>query len=637
MSKYKGFSVAEVLTTMLIISVITAAIIPLMSEKSKVGRNETNALVCIKDLLAADLASGACKVAIDKCRFGNDKACDTLIHLTEFGSNDIEKQNARKILMEACNQGGKEACKYFVTACMKDSENCDIDTTNDELDLDYYLKLGKNDATPLSLVDNTTPYPGTKFLMVDQIKPFYQKGSGNSNLVAAVNSACCDGGNINLACYIQGVQTCIVSSGWIRRAETNIANLDTWSNRYKHGISLDADNVYFSGRYNNDNYIAALSRADGSKVWEKGFSDSNGGACIQIDGSGNFYVLQSGKQSGQSSGIMLTKYDSSFTKLWELCFSNTESTGGHGLVIKGDFIYMIYMIDGWSSAVAKIHTNGTHQWTSVPTGFGFGHAVNMEYRSLQVNDSGDLYILGLNPQFGGSEHFFTKIDTNGNHIWTKVIAGDATYYQRFGFVLGKNNSIYIPTSHNIIVKYTETVNDPYLTENFAVKLNDDRSNDYFHVKDMVFDSSSDLIYIIGAVTGSGLEIPGIMFAKLEDNGSGFDVLWARYIDDGNTPNYPREMLLDENKAFIYFNYLDASTSDQHIGKISTSLESNYNLTISPAGYPSISTKGSGTFDNSQTKLVTPATNNITTSYSQTISAVDTSGWSSGDMGTNWEN
>ena len=98
--------------------------------------------------------------------------------------------------------------------------------------------------------------------------------------------------------------------------------------------------------------------------------------------------------------------------------------------------------------VTKLDSKGEHLWTKL-----IGSDKNDEAKSLTIGDEdGQIYITGdtkgdINNQTnkGGNDAFITKLNTNGDHIWTKAIATKKDD-ESFSIISDKNGSIYVSGS-----------------------------------------------------------------------------------------------------------------------------------------------------------------------------------------------
>ncbi len=161
MLKNKGFSLAEILVALVVIGVITASAMPLMT---KMAQNKTgvdrNTIICISESPAEWYkeidgtteipAEGTkCWAAVVDTQHNRGRALETAKWYANNAKTELQKITAKKLLRTACDNGGKEACDYFIYSCWKsgsDSEPYCDDEAN-FLDLTYYLHQ-YTDVTP---------------------------------------------------------------------------------------------------------------------------------------------------------------------------------------------------------------------------------------------------------------------------------------------------------------------------------------------------------------------------------------------------------------------------------------------------------------------------------------------------------
>ncbi len=152
MLKNKGFSLAETLISLLIMSVAVGAAMhittKMLQSKTKLDHK---VLKCIKsgdfsfyDDITGDTtmpAEGtACYDAITSVKYSISNSLSSIKWSANHGTS-AEQTAAKKILKAACNEGGERACDYFVTRCVTNGQTvapfCD-ETGYD--DVAYYLQ-----------------------------------------------------------------------------------------------------------------------------------------------------------------------------------------------------------------------------------------------------------------------------------------------------------------------------------------------------------------------------------------------------------------------------------------------------------------------------------------------------------------
>jgi len=249
----KGFSFVEMIMVLLIGAVLISAMVPVFTSRKLMKDYEFNAVKCIKTELAANTASAACAMAINRCLNSQQNACKTIENYADNGIN-AQKNAARKVFRNLCDQGSAEACKYFVNSCKKDSAVCDI--INGELgcntgtdancinyDLKYYLDLDFNDTNP------------GRFRILDLASTYYKHAVDKSittSVLTTVNASCADPCTSNAnACYARGgctnPSTAITSCNGGNAGACSVAYINSWNRTCRHIISANdnaADGTY---------------------------------------------------------------------------------------------------------------------------------------------------------------------------------------------------------------------------------------------------------------------------------------------------------------------------------------------------------------------------------------------------------
>ncbi len=135
-NKNPGFSLIWAMFLLSAVSITMAASIPFITKKSDTDTNTSKyTYECVVGENAADPDSVACTGAIKGCAEGIEKDCNTL-----FSYADTYQAATYKIAREVCDDGGTKACKFLMDECVANTDNCDIDGSND---ISYYMNLDK--------------------------------------------------------------------------------------------------------------------------------------------------------------------------------------------------------------------------------------------------------------------------------------------------------------------------------------------------------------------------------------------------------------------------------------------------------------------------------------------------------------
>ncbi len=189
----KGFTLAEFLVVLAVISIVLIASKPIMTVRKNMQNFDIDTISCLK-AETFDKTTDSCEQAIEKCRFNSGKACDTIKYIADHGKTG-EQASARQVLRDLCDVGGEEACKYFVDSCIKDSAKCDISGSDN--DVNYYLTLPASSSN-IGRIE-VKKYAGPYLLQ------------GIATLTNQVKTSCDAGGDS--ACIILAEQ-CKTNSHW---------------------------------------------------------------------------------------------------------------------------------------------------------------------------------------------------------------------------------------------------------------------------------------------------------------------------------------------------------------------------------------------------------------------------------------
>jgi len=191
----EGFSLVEIIITLLITGILVVVSLPVMTKLSltKAGVDK-NSLECVAKG-ATDItvdgsgnvtvpSTGACHEAVTNCEFNIGKACDTTIWNAEHGvTTPIDKKTAaKKILRAVCDQGGKTACDWFIKQCSQ-STNSSCDDTG-YYDITYYLTLPDNNDTNFGMM-----------YIADEASKLYDRGI--TRIINEVNNDCSNSSGSN--------------------------------------------------------------------------------------------------------------------------------------------------------------------------------------------------------------------------------------------------------------------------------------------------------------------------------------------------------------------------------------------------------------------------------------------------------
>jgi hypothetical protein len=247
--------------------------------------------------------------------------------------------------------------------------------------------------------------------------------------------------------------------------------------QFPRAVASDADgNILVTGRMSgsvnfgggplvsqdNDVFLVKLTSA-GGHVWSKRFGDfgTEDADKVVIDGSGNVIITGSFEwtidlgggvlSSAGSADQFLAKFDPNGAPLWSRRYGGSFSEYELRVAVdSSDNLFLTGTFSGSSSGwggppsisngssdafVVKLDPDGNHVWTETFSGSGSEAGVN-----ITTDATGDVLILGYTDStsvdFGGGPLlgdgslavFFVKLDTDGNHLWSRRDGGGVVFF-----------------------------------------------------------------------------------------------------------------------------------------------------------------------------------------------------------------
>jgi prepilin-type N-terminal cleavage/methylation domain-containing protein len=120
----KGFTLAEMMITMAVITIFLAVVLPLVTLQKQFAANDRDAYACVVQQGASNLTTPACAAVLTKCQYNQSNACAALNALT---LNSNYATAALKVIDTACSNGGKKACSILVNRCIDNASQCSLD------------------------------------------------------------------------------------------------------------------------------------------------------------------------------------------------------------------------------------------------------------------------------------------------------------------------------------------------------------------------------------------------------------------------------------------------------------------------------------------------------------------------------
>ena len=229
-----------------------------------------------------------------------------------------------------------------------------------------------------------------------------------------------------------------------------------------YGIEVDrSGNVYVLGAHWNSNFrvktMLAKFNSSGVIQWHRVLSGENNDQSfkLDIDSSGNVYVVGTTYISDSSFGnqIFIVKYNTSGTLQWQrtLGAANWSSERGYGVSTDSlGNVYVFGNIDPGPNgnrdfAIAKYNTSGTLQWQRILGGS------NDEFNGLggiDTDSSGNVYITGNTGSAGAGsgDLFIAKYNSSGTIQWQRTLSG---FSNGRGIDIDSSGNVYVISYGNI--------------------------------------------------------------------------------------------------------------------------------------------------------------------------------------------
>jgi len=240
-------------------------------------------------------------------------------------------------------------------------------------------------------------------------------------------------------------------------------------------VATDAsDNIYTANWEYNPGGDITLTRWNtaGSIVWNATYDNTDNtrhevATWVETDNQGNIIVsgtIRSGYSNPVNAASILMKYNSSGNLLWRVVYESTfdGSSTKKCLVDANNNIYVLGIGAGPNGQVTKVkkfNASGVSQWNYFDS--GIGGPVNFKFTP-------DNAIVIIHRGITGSINGFSKIDLNGNRIWSVAginslsvgdAAGDAfgnTYIINGEYVVSNAGSIIKKLSASGVVIWSKT-------------------------------------------------------------------------------------------------------------------------------------------------------------------------------------
>jgi uncharacterized delta-60 repeat protein len=212
---------------------------------------------------------------------------------------------------------------------------------------------------------------------------------------------------------------------WVRRVVDG-------QSQTAEALTVDAvGNVYVTGYqyFNSNGDVLTLKYSpDGEVLWEQRYSSPGGNNQpndMALDASGNTYVAGASWVPAQEDfDLLLLKYDSDGDLLWDRTLDNGDGQldTGYSLAIDPDGNAIVAGFTEPNAYLVKYSPTGDLLWQDEHVGF----STNDEWRHVETDKDGNIYVLGEISPPGESNHIWTtKYDPDGNILWEQTYTGTA--------------------------------------------------------------------------------------------------------------------------------------------------------------------------------------------------------------------
>jgi hypothetical protein len=237
------------------------------------------------------------------------------------------------------------------------------------------------------------------------------------------------------------------------------------------GYSVEADMdgfIYIIGDYSQVAFVEKRNSL-GDLIWRRNFGTQSFGIDITVDNQHNIYAAGSTRETldldpgagtflVDTSGAYLIKFDSGGNFLWayidhddpfqvELPYKYNNAVA----LDNADNVYVAGVYGGLTTQdgyVRKLNADGTLAWSKEYIATGpMGQPLGEDIRDIKVSNSNYVYITGVTKYApgDGSDIIVQKMDTAGNQVWWKEIAG-SRYLWTGALDVDEDDNVYVTGS-----------------------------------------------------------------------------------------------------------------------------------------------------------------------------------------------
>lgn len=241
--------------------------------------------------------------------------------------------------------------------------------------------------------------------------------------------------------YVTGYESAFFGSAYatVKYDDTGqeiwVQRLDDGQSQHAEALAVDAaGNVYVTGWQKQ--FSAGIDAVtlkygpDGDVLWERHFASPGGNNQpndMALDASGNLYVAGASWVTAQQDfDMLLLKYDSDGNLLWDRTLDNGDGQldSAYRVVIDSAGNAILAGYTEPNAYLAKYSPTGDLLWDREKAGF----STNDEWKEVEVDAAGNIYVLGEISPPGQSNHLWTaKYDPDGNIVWERSYTGTQSF------------------------------------------------------------------------------------------------------------------------------------------------------------------------------------------------------------------
>jgi len=229
-------------------------------------------------------------------------------------------------------------------------------------------------------------------------------------------------------------------------AKGNAVTTDSEGNSYVTGYTYESATL-------ND-IVTIKYNSQGDTLWARSYngtaSKNDEGTGIYVDAYGNVYVVGFAEFTSKATDVVVLKYSSEGTLLWNLPYAKTTDPFiDKGLAIAADLNGFIYVtgyttnIDGRTDIFVNKYSSAGLVWTSAMEDGGTG--MDAQGLSIAVSRSGNIYVAGYITSASNSEDIVViKYNGSGEKQWLRSVNGNVNQSDKaWGIVVDELDNCFI--------------------------------------------------------------------------------------------------------------------------------------------------------------------------------------------------